>query len=181
MHKLNQLCDKFTMYMKSIIYIIVLLSFSLCHIKIGDSAPSFSLLDQNKKLHSLELYKGKNIVLYFYPKNFTPGCTMQACSLRDINNDLKEKDVVVLGVSYDSSEKHEGFSTEYKLNFPLLSDNDKSVSKSYDSNGWFFPKRKTFIINQNGIIIHIIDPVDINTHNDVILSVIDSLQTEKTK
>ena len=181
MHKLNQLCNKFTMHMKHLIYIITLLSFALCHINIGDSAPLFSLIDQNKKVHSLELYKGKNIVLYFYPKDFTPGCTIQACSLRDINDDLKDKDVVVLGVSYDSSDKHDGFSKEHRLNFPLLSDTNKSVSKLYDSAGWFFPKRKTFIIDKNGIIIHIIDPVDVNTHNDVILSVLDSLVVEKTK
>ena len=181
MHKLTQLCNKFTMYMKSIIYIIALLSFSLCEVKVGDPAPLFSLLDQNKKNHSLELYKGKNIVLYFYPKDFTPGCTIQACSLRDINKELNNNDVIILGVSYDSSKKHGDFSKEHKLNFPLLSDIDKSVSKLYDSEGWFFPKRKTFIIDENGIIAHIIDPVDVNTHNDVILSVIDSLKTEKTK
>jgi len=167
--------------MKSLIYIIALLSFSLCEIKVGDPAPLFSLLDQNKKVHSLKDYKNKNIVLYFYPKDFTPGCTMQACSLRDINDDLNKQGVVVLGMSYDSSEKHSEFSKEHKLNFPLLSDTDKSTSKLYNSEGWFFPKRKTFIINQNGIIAYIIDPVNVNTHNDVILSVIDSLKTKKTK
>ena len=173
--------NKFTMYMKNLILIFILFSVCLCQIKIGEKAPLFSLLDQNKKIHSLEEYKGKNIVIYFYPRDFTPGCTMQACSLRDINDDLKAKGTIVLGISYDSSDKHDEFSKQHKLNFPLLSDDDKSVSKLYESAGWFFPKRKTFIINENGIVAHIIDPVDINTHNDVILSVIDSLKIEKIK
>ena len=169
------------MYMKNLIYIIALFSFSLCHIKIGDIAPEFLLLDQNEKTHTLKKYRGKNIILYFYPKDFTPGCTIQACSLRDINDDLKDNNVIVLGISYDSNKKHGEFSKEHKLNFPLLSDSDKTVSKLYDSAGWFFPKRKTFIIDKNGIIAHIIDPVNVNTHNDIILSIIDSLKTAKIK
>ena len=102
-------------------------------------------------------------------------------SIIAIGNELKDKGVTVLGVSYDSNKKHSKFSEEYKLNFPLLSDSDKAVSKLYNSSGCFFPKRKTFIIDRNGIIIHIIDPVDVNTHNDIIISVIDSLKTVKTK
>ena len=169
------------MYMKYLVYIITFFSLSLCHIRVGDLAPDFTLLDQDQKTHTLKKYLGKNIILYFYPKNFTPGCTIQACSLRDINDDLNDKGVVVLGVSYDSNKKHNEFSKEHKLNFPLLSDSDKSVSKLYDSSGWFFPKRKTFIIDKNGIIVHIIDPVNVSNHNDIVLSIIDSLNAEKTK
>ena len=162
--------------MKYLIYIIVLFSFSMCELKIGDLAPDFKLQDQNNKFHGLKQYHGKNIVLYFYPKDFTPGCTKQACSLRDINVELIDKNAVVLGLSYDSAEKHEWFSEKHKLNFPVLSDKDKSVSKQYDADGWFFPQRKTFIIDKNGIIIYIIDPVDVANHNSIILSVLDSLQ-----
>ena len=75
--------------MKYLIYIFVLLSFSLSEIKIGNLAPEFSLLDQDGAIHTLKSYRGKNVVLYFYPKDFTPGCTMQACSLRDINKELE--------------------------------------------------------------------------------------------
>ena len=143
-------------------------------------APNFKLPSTDKTIFELKKIK-KNIILYFYPKDFTPGCTIQACSLRDINYDLKDKEVIVLGISYDSIKKHDNFSKEHKLNFPLLSDSDKTVSKLYDSAGWLFPKRKTFIIDKNGVIVHIIDPVNVNTHNDIILSVIDSLKTVKTK
>ena len=169
------------MSMKYLIYIIALFTFCLCDIKTGDLAPDFSLLDQNGKIHTLKEYRGKNIILYFYPKDFTPGCTSQACSVRDIYEDLKKKNTVVLGLSYDSNKKHNDFSKKHNLNFPILSDTDKSISKLYDANGWLFPKRKTFIINKYGIIIHIIDPVNVNTHNDIIFSILDTLQNNALK
>ena len=181
MFKLNELYNKFTMSMKHLIYIIVLFSFSLCDLKVGDLAPYFTLEDQNGKFHTLKEYQGQNIVLYFYPKDFTPGCTKQACSLRDINIELANRNAIVLGLSYDSNKKHEGFVEKHQLNFTLLSDSDKSISKLYDANGWLFPKRKTFIINEDGIIKHIIDSVDITNHNSIILSVLDSLQSNIPK
>ena len=167
--------------MKYLIYIIALFSFALCELKIGDLAPDFTLQDQYGKFHTLKQYHGKNIILYFYPKDFTSGCTKQACSIRDINNNLINKNTIVLGLSYDSNKKHEGFSKKHNLNFTLLSDSDKSIRKLYDANGWFFPKRKTFIIDRNGIIVHIIDPVNIETHNETILSILDSLQINTLK
>ena len=167
--------------MKQLIYIIILFSFCLCQIKIGDLAANFSLTDENNKIHTLKEYKGKNVVLYFYPKDFTPGCTQQACSLRDISKELTGRNAIVLGISYDSGKKHNGFSKKYNLNFPLLSDKDKSISKLYESKGWLFPKRKTFIINKKGEIAYIIDPVNIITHNDIILSVLDSLLISSPK
>ena len=106
--------------MKHLIYIIIFFSFSICNIKVGDFAPNFTLKDQDKKSHTLRKYRGKNVVLYFYPKDFTSGCTKQACSLRDINQTLIDKNTVVLGISYDSNKKHEKFSEKYSLNFPLL-------------------------------------------------------------
>ena len=168
------------MSMKHLFYIILLLSILLSEIKIGDLAPPFTLSDQTGKIHMLKEYYGKNIVLYFYPKDFTPGCTKQACSIRDINIDIKNKDAIVLGISYDSNEKHNNFSKKHNLNFPLLSDMDKAISKLYHANGWFFPKRKTFIINKEGYIAHIIDPVNINTHNNIVLSILDSLLTKNS-
>ena len=167
--------------MKYLIYIISLFSLSLCELKIGDLAPDFTLQDQYGEFHILKQYRGKNVILYFYPKDFTPGCTKQACSIRDIKNNLINKEAVVLGLSYDSNKKHEKFTKKHNLNFPLLSDSDKLISLLYDANGWFFPQRKTFIINKNGIIVHIIDKVDITTHNDIILSILDSLETKTLK
>ena len=137
--------------MKQLIYIIALFSFCICQIKVGDLAPNFKLKDENDKDHILADYKGKNIVIYFYPKDFTPGCTQQACSLRDISKELNDRNAVVLGISYDSGKKHEDFSKKHKLNFPLLSDTDKSISKLYNSNGWFSPKRNIWHWNRNFI------------------------------
>ena len=166
------------MPMNYLIYIFILTSVSLCNVSIGELAPNFKLQDQYEKTHILKDYIGKNVVIYFYPKDFTPGCTKQACSIRDINDILKDKDTVTLGISYDSTEKHDSFSKKHDLNFPLLCDSDKLISKLYDANGWFFPKRKTFIINKKGEISYIIDPVNVNTHNQIILSILDSLNTQ---
>ena len=169
------------MPMKYLIYVILFFTLLFPGLKVGYKAPEFNLEDQYGKFHTIKQYRGKNIIIYFYPKNFTPGCTKQACSLRDINKELIDRNAIVLGISYDSEEKHEGFSKKHNLNFPLLSDRDKSISKLYDSSGWLFPNRKTFIINQNGIIAHIIDPVNISTHNSIILSVLDSLYKNNLK
>ena len=116
MFKLTSLYNKFTMSMKYLIYIVVLFSLCMCNLKIGDLAPDFTLQDQYGKSHTLKQYREKNVILYFYPKDFTPGCTKQACSIRDINNDLINKNAIVLGLSYDSNKKHEGFSKKHNLN-----------------------------------------------------------------
>jgi len=165
------------MSMKCLIYIVTLFSFSLCNLKVGDLAPDFKLQDQNAIYHTLKQYRGNNVVLYFYPKDFTPGCTKQACSLRDINAELLNRNTIVFGVSYDSNKKHANFSNKHNLNFSLLSDASKSIAKLYNANSCFFlHKRKTYVIDSNGIIAYIIDPVNIQTHNSIILSVLDSLE-----
>ena len=101
----------------------------------GSAAPAFRLQDQNSKWHSPEDYKGKWLVLYFYPKDDTPGCTREACAFRDRQAALKKKGVVVLGVSGDPLASHERFKAKYKLNFPLLSDPDKAVLTAYGAYG----------------------------------------------
>jgi peroxiredoxin Q/BCP len=101
----------------------------------GKKAPSFSLEGNDGKKHSLKDYQGKTVVLYFYPKDNTPGCTKEACGFRDLYGALKRKNTVVLGVSKDSLAAHDKFAAAYKLPFPLLSDPDTSVMKAYGAWG----------------------------------------------
>ena len=121
-------------------------------------APSFSLPDENGTMHSLTDYRGKWVVLYFYPKDNTPGCTVEACSLRDARDDIAALGAVVLGVSRDDAASHEKFKAKHMLNFSLLSDPDKKVIDEYGAWGKkMFGKegilRKTFIIDPEGTIV----------------------------
>jgi peroxiredoxin Q/BCP len=146
-------------------------------LKVGDKAPAFSAKDQNGKTIALKDLKGKNIVLYFYPKDNTPGCTMEACSLRDEHQYLSKKNFVVLGVSADDEKMHKKFATKYELPFSLLADTDMAVIKAYDVWGTkqFMGKiydgiiRTTFIINEKGIISHVITDVKTKEHGKQIL------------
>lgn len=144
--------------------ILLLLTQLLPALKIGDIAPEFSLYDESNQKHTLSDYDGKNVILYFYPKDNTPGCTKEACSFRDTFKQITELNSIILGVSYDSIDKHKSFKSKYSLPFTLLSDSTGSVTKLYGANGWFFPKRKTYIIDKNGVIIEIYNKVDISTH-----------------
>ena len=101
----------------------------------GKKAPAFELEGNDGKTHSLEDYKGKTVVLYFYPKDDTPGCTKEACGFRDLNANLKKAGAVVLGVSKDGAESHKKFTAKYKLPFVLLSDPKLDVMKKYDAFG----------------------------------------------
>lgn len=146
-------------------------------IKVGDKAPAFSAKDQNGKTIALKDFKGKNIVLYFYPKDNTPGCTMEACSLRDEHQYLSKKNFVVLGVSADDEKMHKKFATKYELPFSLLADTDMAIIKAYDVWGkkQFMGRifdgiiRTTFIINDKGIISHVITDVKTKEHGKQIL------------
>jgi len=132
--------------------------------EIGQLAPDFSLKDQDGKLHSLDDYEGKKLVIYFFPKAFTPGWTRQACGFRDESENYKELGIVVLGISFDSKKSLKGFKDKYRIPFNFLSDNSKKVGRKYGVGRFLFPSRKTFLINENGILIHIIDEVNLNTH-----------------
>jgi peroxiredoxin Q/BCP len=101
----------------------------------GKKAPAFSLPDQDGKTVSLDALKGKDVLLYFYPKDDTPGCTKEACGFRDLWKELQKKGVVVLGVSADDAASHQAFIAKYKLNFPLLTDADRKVMKAYGAYG----------------------------------------------
>lgn len=146
-------------------------------LKVGDKAPAFSAKDQNGKTIALKDLKGKNIVLYFYPKDNTPGCTMEACSLRDEHQYLSKKNFVVLGVSADDEKMHKKFATKYELPFSLLADTDMAIIKAYDVWGikQFMGRiydgiiRTTFIINEKGIVSHVITDVKTKEHGKQIL------------
>ena len=130
-------------------------------LEIGTKAPAFTLPDQSGKAHSLSDYAGKKVILYFYPKDNTPGCTKQACGFADRYPQFLEKGAVVLGVSKDSVSSHKNFEQKYALPFPLLSDPEKEVIQAYDV--WKEKKnygkvslgvvRTTYLIDENGIII----------------------------
>jgi peroxiredoxin Q/BCP len=151
----------------------------LTALKIGDPAPEFSLIDEHGLPVSLKDYRGKSIVvLYFYPKDFTSGCTTEACSFRDDYKLYQEKGAVVIGVSLDSVESHSKFSEKYALPFAILSDRGKEVARSYGvlGTGGFLTKRITFIIDKNGRITHIFPKVDVKRHSEEVLRAIEQLQ-----
>jgi len=142
-------------------------------LKVGDDAPAFKLKDSKGKIHKLSDYKGQVVALYFYPKDFTGGCTEEACNLRDNFSILKEAGVVVLGVSFDDTLSHQKFSAEYKLPFTLLSDTEKKVAEMYgvkNKNGGI--NRTTYLIDGDGKILHIFDKVDTANHSSQIMAIL---------
>lgn len=150
---------------------------------VGDTAPDFTLLDQNGKEVSLHDFKGMNVVVYFYPKAMTPGCTVQACELRNVQAELKAADIVVLGISADPVKSLKKFEEKEKLNFTLLSDPDHKVIESYGSWG---PKkfmgreyngihRQSFLIGKDGKIAGVFHQVNTKTHHDDVLNFFKSL------
>ena len=146
-------------------------------LSVGVLAPDFTLEDQNGKKVSLKDFRGQNVVVYFYPRAMTPGCTVQACSLRDSKSKLQSAKIVVLGISADPVKKLKQFEEKDKLNFTLLSDPDHKVCEAYGT--WGLKKfmgrefmgilRQSFLINPEGKIIHIMDKVDTKTHHDDVL------------
>lgn len=152
--------------------------------KIGNLAPAFTLLDQDGNKVSLKQFKGeKSVVLYFYPRASTPGCTMQACGLRDVESELKKRGYVALGVSFDPVAKIKKFHDKYELNFPLLSDEDHSIIDKYGC--WQLKKfmgrenmgtvRTTFIIGRDGRLLKIMDKFKTKSHHETLLEVLDEL------
>jgi len=150
----------------------------MAQLKEGDMAPNFTGKNQNGEVISLKDLRGKKIVLYFYPKDDTPGCTAEACNLRDNYSGLKGSGYEVIGVSADSEKSHQKFIGKYNLPFDLISDTEKEILLAY--NAWGEKKmygkeydgilRKTFIINEDGKIIKIIDKVDTKDHTNQILN-----------
>lgn len=150
----------------------------MLELKEGDLAPAIKAVDQSGELITLEEYRGKKIVLYFYPKDNTPGCTAESCDLRDNYSQFIEKGFDVIGVSADSEKSHQKFISKYNLPFRLISDEDKKVLKDY--NAWGEKKmygksymgvlRKTYIIDEKGYVEKIIEKVKTKEHSRQIFS-----------
>ena len=165
----------------SLIFLLLTFSWAVnASLEVGDTAPSFSLEDQNSLTHQLGDYTGKWVVLYFYPKDDTPGCTTQACDFRDAVKRIIASKSVVFGISLDSVESHKKFSDKNNLPFSLLSDNKGKVAKQYNSLnnflGYKSAKRNTFIISPDGKIAKIYLSVDPKTHSEMVLSDLSILQ-----
>ncbi|WP_375509423.1 peroxiredoxin [uncultured Nostoc sp.] len=137
---------------------------------VGTDAPAFTAKDTKGNTVSLSDFAGKTVVLYFYPKDDTPGCTKQACSFRDAQSQYQGKDIVILGVSADDEVSHQAFTQKYDLNFPLLADTDKSLIKAFDVDGGGYAKRVTFVIDPNGKITHVDANVNTTNHASDILA-----------
>lgn len=150
----------------------------MSHLKIGDKAPAFVANDQNGLPLSLKDFKGQKVALYFYPKDDTPGCTAQACNLRDNFSELSDKGIVVLGVSVDEVKKHKKFEDKYKLPFRLVADEEKTIVADYGLWGekkfmgktYMGTSRVTFLIDEKGKIVHMIEKVDTKNHSAQILA-----------
>lgn len=141
------------------------------YIKVGEKAPLFELFDQDKELFSLKDYNGKKMVIYFFPKAFTPGWTKQACGFRDQYSVYRENNIEIIGISYDVRETQKSFSEKHKLNFRVLSDSKKEVSKLYGVDTYFFPKRVTFLIDENGIVFDVIDDMSLGDYAENIIQI----------
>lgn len=156
----------------------------MAHPKIGNLAPAFTLRDQNGDSVSLRDFRDKSgVVLYFYPRALTPGCTMQACGLRDEKAALKKRGYIALGVSFDPVAKLKKFHDKHELNFPLLSDENHAIIEKYGC--WQLKKfmgrenmgtvRTTFIIGKDGRLVKIMDKFKTKTHHETLLAVLDAL------
>jgi peroxiredoxin Q/BCP len=137
---------------------------------VGTDAPAFTTKDTNGNTVSLSDFAGKTVVLYFYPKDDTPGCTKQACSFRDAQSEYTSKGIVVLGVSADDEAGHQAFTNKYNLNFPLLADTNKSIITAYDVDGGGYAKRVTYSIDGHGKIIDVDASVNTSTHASDVLA-----------
>jgi peroxiredoxin Q/BCP len=146
-------------------------------LSVGIPAPSFEAKDQNGNIIKLSDFKGRKVILYFYPKDATPGCTAQACNLRDNYEALQKAGFIVLGVSSDSEKSHLKFIEKQNLPFPLIADEDLKVHEAYGTwveksmygRKYMGTARTTFVIDENGILTEIIEKVDTKNHTNQIL------------
>ena len=154
---------------------------STVQLKAGQKAPAFSLPNQDGNVVSLSQFKGKKVVLYFYPKDDTPGCTKESCAFRDGMDEIRESGAVVLGVSGDSVDSHKKFAKKFNLNFPLLSDERKTVLQAYGvwkekslyGRKFMGIERTTFIIDEQGKIDDIFQKVKVDRHLEEVLGELD--------
>ena len=147
-------------------------------VKNGMTAPNFTGKTQNGEMISLDQYKGRKVVLYFYPKDDTPGCTAEACSIRDNYDSLTKAGYTILGVSTDDERSHKNFKAKYSLPFTLIADTDTSITKTYgvwvekERNGqkYWGTERTTFIIDEKGMVVNVIDKIDPKEHVQKVLT-----------
>jgi len=137
---------------------------------LNTSAPDFELLDQTGSKHKLSDYRGQWLLLYFYPKDDTPGCTAEACAIRDVWSDFKRAGIVVLGISHDSVESHAKFVDKYHLPFTVLSDPKKEVISAYQAKAGFLTRRISYLINPDGLIAKVYPKVSPKEHAGEILA-----------
>jgi len=141
-------------------------------LNIGDNAPDFALIDETGNVHTLSALQGHKVALYFYPKDSTPGCTKEACNIRDNFARLKNLDITVFGLSNGTPKSKQQFKKEHNLPFPLLTANE-NILRAYGTQGGLFnlylPKRQTFLINEQGVIVAIIINVNVNEHAQQII------------
>ena len=146
---------------------------------IGEPAPEFELPDQDGQLHSLEDYRDQWVVLYFYPKDETPGCTTEACEFRDNIFAYRQMGAQILGVSLDDMDSHKAFAEKYDLPFPLLADTEGSVAETYGVKtkmfGMTVAKRQTFIVDPDGILVKHYEKVKPDTHSAEVLADLETL------
>lgn len=152
---------------KAILLTIVIVSFfiigfkiynsTMKKIEIGDTVPTFSLLDQNGKMIKIDTTLGKPMIIYFYPKDDTPGCTKEACTFRDEFENFTDLGAMVIGISADSVESHKNFEEKYNLPFTLLADTENDVRKLFGvpNNLFVIPGRVTYVVNNQGIVVHV--------------------------
>lgn len=153
----------------------------MADLKVGQKAPEFTLADDAGQKVKLSDFKGKKVVLYFYPKDDTPGCTKEACNFRDGFAEIKKRGAIVLGVSADSVDSHKKFKNKFELNFPLLADPDKKMIESYGvwkeksmyGRKYMGIERTTFVIDPQGKISHIFPKVKVAEHYDEVLEALD--------
>lgn len=149
-------------------------------LKEGDKAPGFTAKDQNGKTVSLSDFKGKNVILYFYPKDDTPGCTAEACSFRDNYQAMLSKGFEVIGVSTDDEKSHKKFETKFSLPFTLIADTDRSIVEAYGlwveknmyGKKYMGTARTTFIIDGEGLIKKVIDKVDTKNSSQQVMDIL---------
>lgn len=143
-------------------------------LKPGDAAPDFSLTANDGKIYALKDLAGKKVVLYFYPKDETPGCTKEACAFRDRNKEIQDQGAMVFGINTDSLASHHRFAKKYNLTFPLLTDPGAKTAKAYGAMGIGWVKRQTFVIDTHGKIAFIFRDVQVDRHSE---EVVKALQT----
>jgi peroxiredoxin Q/BCP len=157
----------------SILYFFLITGTSIAEINTGQTAPDFNLQDQNGNWHTLDNYKGQWVVLFFYPKDQTPGCTTEACNFRDNIFEFQKLNAQILGVSLDDIESHQAFSEKYSLPYPILADVNKECATEYGVLGKFMmmtiAKRQSFLINPEGQIVKHYKKVDPDTHTKEVI------------